>query len=417
MVTYGGDATRPGDAWKVFAKYRRGEPLFDGPYIGRFEGWLSRYHGGREVITFGAGRMALYAILKAMGLHADDEVILPGYTCIVTPSAICFAGQRPVYADVSFRNFNMIPERVEEAVTPRTKAILAQHTFGIPCDMEALLDISTRTGIPIIEDGAHAIGGRWRGELLGNLGYAAFFSTQATKMLSTERGGYAVTKDKTLGARIRDLQQRAEYAPPSVERSSVLRWCYRAAFTARPWLNPRASFVRFGLGALRFRGLHRILDYDREEYETALAGRRFEPYPSPLGNLLAYAGLLQLDRLEQDLRHRRRLASLLDAELPRLGAEVAAVDRDQAEPSWVRFPFHVEDRDRWVRVMRKSGLAAGFWLDDPIHPAQSDWRAAGYARGSCPNAEHLSKRILNVPVDSRVSPARLRRWLRRCATM
>ena len=185
VVTYGGDGTRAADAWKVFRKYRRGDPLFEGPYVRQLEDRLSHFHGGREVITFGAGRMALYAILKAMGLRPGDEVILPGYTCIVTPSAIRFAGQRPVYVDVSLQDFNMTPEGVEKAITSRTKAILAQHTFGIPCDMEALLDISAHTGIPIIEDGAHAIGGRWKGELLGNLGYAGFFSTQATKMLRT----------------------------------------------------------------------------------------------------------------------------------------------------------------------------------------------------------------------------------------
>ena len=421
-IDYIGSTSFPVDARDIYSRWRKEEPLLDGPHIREFEEALSDYYGGLEVITFGTGRMALYAILKAMNLREGDEVIIPGYTCIVAPNAIHYAGLKPVYVDVSLRNFNMLPELVRKAVNRRTCAILAQHTFGIPCDMDALLDISQRFGVPLIEDGAHAIGARWDGQLVGRYGYAGFFSTQAIKMFSTERGGYAVTSDRDLAQRIREIQDEAPYNPATFERACLLRWCYHAAFLNRPVLNPRLRLFEYLVRKLRVPGIISILDYDRKEYEAALDGERLEPYPVRLGNLMAYAGLLQLRRLEEDIAHRKQLAEYLETWLPQFGASVAVYDHRRAQPSWVRFSFVVEDSNRfvvegsnrWAKIMERCGLTPGVWFNDPIHPKGSNWSKAGYVRGMCPNAEYLSEHILNMPVDRRVSISRIDNFLRLC---
>lgn len=411
-IGYTGGTSFPSDAWDVYRRWRNGESLLEGTHTKEFEQALSDYYGGLEVITFGAGRMALYAILKAMNLQDGDEVILPGYTCVVTSNAIHHAGLKPVYVDVSVRDFNMIPELVEKAVTRRTRAILAQHTFGIACDMDALLNISERFGIPVIEDGAHAIGAYWDGRLVGEYGYASFFSTQGTKMFSTERGGYAVTKEKELAKRIREIQSKAVYAPAEIESACLLRWCYRAAFSRRPVLSPRLTLLEYFVRKLRVPGAYHILEYDREEYQDALDGNRPKYYPRPLPNLMAYVGLLQLRRLEEDIAHRRRLAEYLEAQLPKLGADVAVYDHKRAKPSWIRFPFVAKERTKWIIAMKKNGISPGFWLNDPIHPKGSNWKKAGYIRGMCPNAEYLSEHILNIPMDRRVSIDRINRFLK-----
>jgi len=412
QVGYAGATSTASDARDVFTRWRRGEALLDGPHIAEYEQALSDYYGGLHAITFGGGRMALYAILKAMRLQDGDEIICPGYTCIVTPNAIRFAGLKTVYADVSRDDFNVRPEAVEKAITPRTRAILAQHTFGIACDMDALGDISRRHGIPIVEDCAHAIGGRWDGQLLGRFGYAAFYSTEGSKMFSTERGGFAVTGDADLAQRIRAIQQESPFRSEASERACLLRWCYRAAFVSNPRWEPRVEVAGVLLRILRFPGAERILNYGAQDYADEVAGRRMIPYPARLPNLMAYAGLLQLRRLEEDLAHRRMLAAFLEERLPPLGARVADYDHSRAEPSWVRFPFVVEDRAAWAATMRAAHLVPGVWLDDPIHPKGSDWKQAGYVRGSCPNGEYLGEHILNVPVDRRVTVGRLQRWLR-----
>jgi dTDP-4-amino-4,6-dideoxygalactose transaminase len=399
------------DAWDVYRRWRRGEALVDGPHIAEFEADLRAYYEGWDAATFGSGRAALYAILVAMRLKPGGEVILPGYTCVVTPNAIRRAGLTPIYVDISLRDFNMDPELVAKAITPRTQAILAQHTFGIPCALDALLDLGKKTGIPIIGDGAHAIGARWDGKLLGMWGEAGFFSTQATKMLSTERGGFTVTGDANLAARIRAVQEQAAFDSPAAERACLLRWCYRAAILGKPSRNPRARAGELLVSRLNVPGLASILDFDRAEYTAALNGECAEPFPTRLPNLMAYAGRLQLARLETDLAHRRTLAAFLESELPARGARVADYPRDRASPSWVRFPFLVDDRAAWIASMERAGLAPGVWLNDPIHPQGSNWKVSGYVRGMCPQAEYAAEHILNVPVHSRVTLSRLKAWV------
>jgi perosamine synthetase len=411
---YAGGTTFATDARDVFRRYCRGESLLAGPHVASFEQALREYHGVFDAITFAAGRMALYAILKSMDLREGDEIILPGYTCVVIPNAIRRLRLTPVYVDISDRDFNMVPDAVARAISTRTKAILAQATFGIPCDMDALLDLSRRTGVPVIEDGAHAIGAQWGGRRLGTLAYAAFFSTQATKMLSTEHGGYVVTTDAELSRRVRGIQQEAPFGSVEYERASLLRWCYRAAWLGNPLLQPRLRAAEAVLTKLRVPGATAILRYDAAEYQAAVEGRPFSPYPARMPNLMAYAGLLQLRRLEEDLAHRRRLVAYLEAELPRLGAQVARYDAVRAQPSWVRFPFVVADRAKWTAGLERHGLPRGIWLDDPIHPKGSNWKAAGYTRGQCPVAERLSNHVLNVPVHRRLRLERLKEWIRDC---
>lgn len=414
-VDYPGATTLPCDARDVFRRYRGGESLLDGPHILELESALSDYYGGLEAITFGAGRMALYSILKAMKLKAGDEVILPGYTCVVSCNAIRFADLKPVYVDVSLKDFNIEPDLVKKAITKKTKAILAQHTFGIPCDISALREISGEYGVPVIEDGAHAIGARWEGELLGRFFQSAFFSMEATKMISTERGGFAVTADAKLANGIREIQAEAEFGPEAFERACLLRWCYRGGFYGRTRLNALCRLVQMLIRKIHISKVNDILNFNQKDYEDSLMGRQIKPYPARLGNLMAYAGLLQLQRVDEDIAHRQQLADYLESELPKLGADVAEYDHVRAKPSWVKFPFLAKDRSEWETLMARCGFTVSHWLEDPIHPKGSDCTVAGYVRGMCPNGEYLSEHVLNVPVDRRVNKVRLEKWLRLCS--
>ncbi|MGI0148096.1 MAG: DegT/DnrJ/EryC1/StrS family aminotransferase, partial [Thermoplasmata archaeon] len=127
--------------------------------------------------TFWKGRVALYAILRTLEIGHEDEVILPAFTCVVVPNAVRFAGATPVYADIVPGGYNLDPAGVERAVTPRTRAIIVQHTFGIPADLDPLLEIARRHGLAVIEDCAHSLGSEYRERGVGTFGLAAFFSS------------------------------------------------------------------------------------------------------------------------------------------------------------------------------------------------------------------------------------------------
>lgn len=109
-------------------------------------------NGKSNTFYFFKGRIALYAILKAMGVKAGDEVIIPGFTCVVVPNAVLYLGAKPVYVDIEAHTYNINTKRIEEKITEKTKAIIAQHTFGIPAEMDKILEIAKKHNLYVVED-------------------------------------------------------------------------------------------------------------------------------------------------------------------------------------------------------------------------------------------------------------------------
>ncbi len=151
------------------------------------------------------GTAALEIAVAALGIGLGDEVIVPDFTFVATASAVLAAGAMPVMVDVDPGSFNMNPDLAEKAITPRTKAIIAVHVAGMPCDMDRLLDITTRHGLHLIEDCAHAHGSEWKGQRVGSMGDCGTFSFQASKLMTAGEGGIVVTKRPDLEVRIRSI--------------------------------------------------------------------------------------------------------------------------------------------------------------------------------------------------------------------
>ncbi|NBV41291.1 DegT/DnrJ/EryC1/StrS aminotransferase family protein, partial [bacterium] len=150
------------------------------PFLGRY----SSFH------FFWKGRVALYAFLRAMGIGPGDEVILPAYTCVVVPSAILYTGATPVYVDINPDTYCCDPEAIERSITPRTKAILVQNTYGLSWKVDEIAQMGSDRNIVTIEDCTHGFGGMYDGVPNGSRCDASFFSSQWNKPFSTGLGGY-----------------------------------------------------------------------------------------------------------------------------------------------------------------------------------------------------------------------------------
>ena len=118
----------------------------------------------------------MYAILKALGIGEGDEVIIPGYTCIVVANPIMYLQAKPVFVDIDPLTYNIDPGKIEAKITSKTKAIVAQHTYGYPCEMDAVMDIAERHGVPIIEDCCHTFLSAYRVQKVGSFGVGSFYS-------------------------------------------------------------------------------------------------------------------------------------------------------------------------------------------------------------------------------------------------
>jgi perosamine synthetase len=185
-VQYATDAARNG--W--------GPHCYD--YIHRFEKLFKEHLGVKHAIATSSATGALHLGLAGMGIGAGDEVIIADTNWIASAAPILYVGATPVFVDILADSWCLDPAHVEAAITPRTKAILAVHLYGNLCDMNALLDVGKRHGIPVIEDAAEALGSVWHGKRAGSMGAFGAFSFHGTKTVTTGEGGMFVTNDDAL---------------------------------------------------------------------------------------------------------------------------------------------------------------------------------------------------------------------------
>ena len=167
--------------------------------VSSYEHQMTSLIGSGFGISFAAGRMAFYSLLKALNIGIGDEVILPGFTCSVMPNAVWRSGAIPVFADIDKDTFGSDPVEIEKRISSRTKLIVAQHSFGIPCDIPAIVEVGKKHGIFVVEDCAIALDSAINGIKVGNWGDAAIFSTDHSKPLNTLIGGFLYTKDIVVG--------------------------------------------------------------------------------------------------------------------------------------------------------------------------------------------------------------------------
>jgi len=175
-----------------------------GPKVKRFEADFANYVGARHAIAVSSCTAALHLALASLDIGPGDEVIVPTLTFCATANVVVHVGARPVVVDVR-EDFQIDPQAVERAITPRTRAILPVHYGGQACDLDEILAIGERHGIPVIEDAAHAVGAAYRGRKIGTHSLMVAFSFYATKNMTTGEGGMLVTNDDGLAERIRLL--------------------------------------------------------------------------------------------------------------------------------------------------------------------------------------------------------------------
>jgi perosamine synthetase len=188
--------------------------LAQGPRVKGFEDAFAEYCGARHAVATSSGTTALHVTLLAHGIGPGDEVITTPFTFVATANAILYVGAKPVFVDIDPGTFNINPELLRAALTPRTKAILPVHLFGLPADMDPILDVAERHGLLVVQDACQAHGALYKGKRLGSLSTACF-SFYPTKNMTAAEGGMNVTDDRLIAERCRLIRQhgmRQRYA-------------------------------------------------------------------------------------------------------------------------------------------------------------------------------------------------------------
>ena len=209
LAIHGGEPvrTRPWPTWPVFDEtdeqaligiLRSGLWGIDGKQVTRFAETFAAFQGSQFALCLTNGTAALEVALIACGVRVGDEVIVPAYTFVATASSVLSIGAVPIFADIDPETFELDAERVEEAVTRRTKAIIPVHMGGGPPDMDSIMAVARKHGLKVIEDAAQAHGTEWRGTPVGSIGHAGTFSFQSSKNLAAGEGGAITTNDAIL---------------------------------------------------------------------------------------------------------------------------------------------------------------------------------------------------------------------------
>jgi perosamine synthetase len=177
-----------------------------GKYIGQFEEQFASFCGTKYAVAVSNGTVALHLALTALGIGPGDEVIIPALTFVATANTVRYCNANPVFVDIHRGNWNIDPDMIEEAITPRTKAIIPVHLYGQPCDMERIMEIAERHHLFVVEDAAEAHGAEYNGRRVGSLGHMGCFSFYGNKIITTGEGGMVVTNDTILNEQMRILR-------------------------------------------------------------------------------------------------------------------------------------------------------------------------------------------------------------------
>jgi dTDP-4-amino-4,6-dideoxygalactose transaminase len=328
--------------------------LTTGSFVEEFETALADYLGARHVLAVTSCTGAMHMSLLALGIGPGDEVITTPMTFIATAAAILEAGATPVFVDVEPGSGNIDAARVEAAITPRTKAILPVHLYGLMVDMPELKRVADRHGLAIVEDAAHCIEGRRDGARPASHSATACFSFYATKNLTCGEGGALATNDTALYEKLK---------------------------------------------LLRLHGMTKnAYDRHREGYrhwDMALLGWKYN-----MSNIEAAILLPQLQRLEPKLDERQVLAARYVERLkdiPGVRVPAQAAGRDSVHAHHV-FPVWIEsnDRDAVVTGLQQAGVEVVVNYR-PVHLTRFFRDTYGYAEGDFPVAERLGDQCISLP--------------------
>jgi dTDP-4-amino-4,6-dideoxygalactose transaminase len=375
--------------------------------------------GEDDVFLMDSARSSFFLALKALGLKKGSEVLLPGFTCIVVVNPVLWAGLKPVYVDISKKNFNCAVGDLLAKVTNKTKVILVQHTFGDLVDVDALRDglkKMKREDIVIIEDLAHVLSKDF--ELKGDLAIATF---GYEKVISTIRGGALIVNSKFSKKNQKKNQKNKEIFKSLQKEYQELpdlpgRYVKRLLWNPLIW-RFILKVYNLGIGKLtlgRFlvKVAHKLglmgIAIDECEYKGGKPSYLPAKFPAKLASL----GSMQLKKLDKLNTHRRQTARAYSEQIlkTRLGQNIEqqyiqAVFEHDAPHTFLRYPLLLEtkkQRDFLFQMAKYENIILGDWYKKMFYTDPDNLDIIGYNKGTCPVAEEVARKIINLPTSIKI---------------
>lgn len=368
-----------------------------GRAINEIEEQFREYLKVKHAVSFNSGRSCLFAILKTLSLEKNTEILLQAFTCNAVPNPIMWVGFNPVYVDCDKDNFNIDVNDLRNKITPTTKVLIVQHTFGLPANMNEIVSIAEQNGLILIEDCAHSLGAEFNGQRVGTFGKAAFYSFSRDKVISSVYGGMVVTNDDIVATKLRNLQK--EFSQPS------FFWIFQQLLHPILFayiILPIYNFLDLGKMVLVLSQWLHLLS--KAVILKEKKGQKPEYFPKALPNALALLALNQFKKIDKFYQHRSKISKFYHENLKGTDFEFSNdlllenLFAKNIKHSFLRFTVkHKKAHEIMYELWSKQNILVGDWYLKVIAPFDTKLEAMRYKIGSCPNAEHLAKITLNLP--------------------
>src|SRR5437773_6154926 len=321
-----------------------------GPFVAKFEQEFAAFCGSAYAIGVGNGTDALWLTMMELGIRSGDEVITVPMTFMATAEAISFCGAKPVFVDIDERTYTLDPILLERAITRRTKAIIPVHLFGQAADLDPILEIARRHGLPVIEDACQAHGAEYKGRKAGSLGICGCFSFYPGKNLGAlGEAGAVVTNSEELTNKIQMLRDHGQ----------------------------------------------------AKKYHHALVG-----WNARMDGIQGAALRVKLKHLDRANQARRANARFYEQHLAEVEEVILPTEAEYARHVYHLYVVRVQNRDRVLQAMANRGIACGIHYPIPVH-LQEAYRFLGHRKGSFPVAERCAEEFLSLPMYPELTTTQL----------
>lgn len=352
MIPYGKQTIEQDDIQAV-VDVLQSDFLTTGPKIAEFEQTVADYVGAKYAVAISNGTSALHAACFAAGIGPGDEVITTPLTFAASANCVLYCGGTPVFADVDPKTYNIDPEDIQRKITDRTKAIIAVHLAGQPCDMDAIHSIAREHGLIVIEDGAHALGSVYKGKKVGSMSDMTTFSFHPVKPITTGEGGMIVTDNEDFYKKMILFRSHGITRDDSMMTRNDGPWFYQ----------------QFNLG----------YNYRITDIQCAL-------------------GCSQMKKLDRFLARRKEIVARYNEAFADCDNIITPYQLSDTESGWHLYIVQVKkcDRRQVFENMREKGIGVNVhYIPVYMHPY---YQEHGYENVHCANAEEIYSHIISLPL-------------------
>lgn len=367
-------------------------------YVDNFERAIAKEFGSGNVVAFASGRMGFYSILKALSIGYGDEVIMTGFSCSVMANAILKSGATPVFVDIDKDTLGTSPEDLKRKITGKTKVVVAQHTFGLPCRIDEIVNICKDKGLFLIEDCALTLGSSYKGVKLGDWGDATIFSTDHSKPLNSMVGGGVYTKDPVIYDNIKKIQKTSG----CLNHNQVISLVEMYIKEKNDQLKSKVVLLFSEYKRLlrniitRLFRISKRISFDlNNDFSSDVSQKCDYPYPAKMPQELAFLALRSLDDYKRNILKRKEFARKTIAVVSEKEHIPNIFFDSNADIVPLRVPYILKNKTKrdysflnieWV------------WFQRPIVATSENLKNFGYKAGACPNSEEIGNSIMNIPI-------------------